>query len=92
MSTVTDPSEIQERWLSCQLDQGMFSDEVAVTYPTHGKWQKSVFVEKKLVRGTTGSEGKVRVRVLKRNGSMIAILPSPNQDVVYVQAGDVSEE
>lgn len=92
MSTVYEPNEAQERWLECHLDQGMFSDEMAVTYPPQGKWQKSVFVERKAVKGTAGSKGKVLVRVLNRNGSTIAILPSPNQDVVYVQAGDISEE
>jgi len=44
MSTVQEQAPVEERWLRCQLDEGMFSDEVAVTYPPKGKWQKSVFV------------------------------------------------
>jgi hypothetical protein len=37
-------SESREKWLTCKLDRGMFSDEVAVTYPPTEHWQKSVFV------------------------------------------------
>ena len=41
-------------WRRCQLDKGTFSDEVAVTYPPQGPWQKSVFVDANLVEGTVG--------------------------------------
>ncbi|MFO0976866.1 MAG: hypothetical protein U0996_10735 [Planctomycetaceae bacterium] len=81
-----------ERWLACQLDKGMFSDEVAVSYPPSGNLQTSVFVGVHTVRGTTGHRGKVRVRVIRRNGSLLAILPSANQDIVSVSEQDVSEE
>jgi len=43
MSTVIEPTQAEVSWLRCQLDKGMFSDEVAVTYPPKGPWQKSVF-------------------------------------------------
>lgn len=92
MSTIHEPAQAEQRWLECRVDQGMFSDELAVTYPAQGKWQKSVFVERNAVKGSPGGKGRVLVRVLRRNGSMIAILPSPNRDVVYIQAEDISDE
>ena len=92
MSTVIEPSQAEVRWLRCQLDKGMFSDEVAVTYPPHGQWQKSVFVDADSVEGSTGEIGRVRVKVIRRDGSLMAVLPSSNQDFVIVQAGDISEE
>jgi len=81
-----------ERWLTCQLDKGMFSDEVAVTYPPSGSLQTSVFVGVHTVKGATGNRGKVRVRLIRRNGSLLAILPSADQDIVSVSEQDVSEE
>ena len=69
----------------------MFSDELAVTYPSRGEWQKSVFVDRRAVKGDIGSVGKVRVVVLRQDGSLMAVLPSPEQDIVYVMPGDISE-
>jgi hypothetical protein len=92
MSTVTEPTQAEQRWLVCRIDQGMFSDELAVTYPAQGKWQKSVFVERNAVIGDAGSIGKVRVGVLRKNGSIIAVLPSPERDIVYADAGDISDQ
>ncbi len=92
MSTVIEPTHAEERWLACRVDQGMFSDELAVTYPATGMWQKSVFVERDSVRGDVGSVGKVRVAVLRKEGSIIAVLPSPERDIVFVKAGDISDQ
>jgi hypothetical protein len=92
MSTTIEPIKAEERWLRCQLDKGMFSDEIAVTYPPKGAWQKSVFVECSEVKGGAGELGKVRVVVLRCDGSIIAVLPSPNRDIVYATAEDISEE
>ncbi len=92
MSTVKEQSPAEERWLRCQLDEGMFSDEIAVTYPPKGRWQKSVFVERGAVKGGAGDVGKVRVAVLRRDGAIIAILPTPERDIVYATAEDISDE
>ena len=91
MSTITRPKQVEEGWLECQVDKGMFSDELAVTYPSRGEWQKSVFVDRRAVKGDVGAVGKVRVVVLRQDGSIMAVLPSPEQDIVYVTAGDISE-
>ena len=92
MSTITRPTQVvEEGWLECQVDKGMFSDELAVTYPPRGAWQKSVFVDRRAVKGDIGAVGKVRVVVLRQDGSLIAVLPSPEQDIVYVSPGDLSE-
>ena len=82
----------EERWLSCQLDKGMFSDEVAVTYPSSGVWKKSVFVPQTAVQGRVGSCGKVRVVALRRDNKMLAVLPSPQHDVVEVAEADTSTD
>jgi hypothetical protein len=92
MSTTIKPTKAEERWLRCQLDKGMFNDEVAVTYPPQGPWQKSVFVDANLVEGTIGGIGRVRVKTIRRDGSLMAVLPSSYQDIVIVQAEDISEE
>ena len=85
-------AEREERWLNCQLDKGMFSDEVAVTYPSTGTWKTSVFVPQGAVQGSVGSRGRVRVVVVRREGKMLAILPSPQHDVVEVVEADTSTD
>jgi hypothetical protein len=92
--SVVDPEDVQivERWLDCQLDKGMFSDEFAVTYPPHGQAQKSVFVSAAAVRGQAGQRGKVRVRVVRRGTGFMAILPSCSRDIVQISELDVSDE
>lgn len=92
MLTKFEPPKSLNCWLECRLDKGMFSDEVAVTYPAEGPWQKSVFVEKSFVKGCLGGLGKVRVIMVQNGESMIVTLPSPEQDIVYVNAGEISEE
>lgn len=91
MSTVHEPLQAEVRWLRCQLDKGMFSDEMAVTYPPQGHWQKSVFVDSDYVDGSAGDVGRVRVKLIRRSGSLMAVLPSSYQDIVIVQAEDISE-
>lgn len=91
MSTVTRPTQVEEAWLECQVDKGMFSDELAVTYPSQGAWQKSVFVDRHAVKGEIGTVGKVRVAILRKDDSIMAVLPSPEQDIVYVAPGDLSQ-
>ena len=83
-----DPTEV--RWLTCRIDKGMFSDELAVTYPLEGISQKSVFVEQSAVEGQPGGPGRVRVVTIRRNGHLMAVLPSATQDIVTVNEGDVS--
>ena len=80
-----------ERWLKCSVERGMFSDEVAVTYPADGPARTSVFVPSAEVRGTPGQEGLVRVRVARGGGAILAILPTPYQDSVAVSEADLSE-
>lgn len=90
MSTMTPPANDEVRWLACRINKGMFSDELAVTYPPEGEKQKSVFVAASDVEGGPGHQGRVRVRVVRRNGHLLAVLPSANQDIVTVKEGDVS--
>lgn len=89
MSTV---QQNEERWLSCLLDKGMFSDEIAVTYPRSGPIKKSVFVPRVKVRGKVGEGGTVRVVIIRASGKMMAVLPSSCRDVVVIAEADVSEQ
>lgn len=87
----TDVStQSEEGWLDCQLDKGMFSNEVAVTYPSTGTWKRSVFVPQEVVQGKIGSRGKVRVTVFRRQGKMLAVLPNSQRDIVEVAESDVA--
>lgn len=84
-------SQAEVCWLQCQVDKGMFSDELAVTYPPRGPWQKSVFVDRHAVEGDVGTVGRVWVEVYRRDGSILAVLPSPEQDIVHAVSEDISE-
>lgn len=76
-------------WLRVRLDSGMFSDEVAVTYPpSTTEWQKSVFVPAAFVRGDK-PQGEVKVDVLEKDGTRYAVLPSSQRDIVKVEVADL---
>jgi hypothetical protein len=79
-------------WLRVRLDMGMFSDEVAVTYPASQVSQKSVFVPRSCVRGDE-PRGEVKVSVVvKDDGTRYAVLPSPRRDVVRVEGADLVQQ
>lgn len=80
-------------WLRCRLDDGMFSDEVAVTYPASDKlhWQKSVFVPRSYVRSGGEQHGEVMVNVVVKDGTRYAVLPSPRRDIVKVEDADLEQ-
>jgi hypothetical protein len=81
-------------WLRCRLDSGMFSDEVAVTYPAsaNNAWQKSVFVPLSSVRGEIGSQGEVLVSVVVKDGTHYAMLPSSECDIVKAEDADLRQQ
>jgi hypothetical protein len=79
-------------WLRCKLDKGMFSDEVAVTYPSTYPWQKSVFVPRSCVRNGRGELGEVKVVVVVKDGARYAVLPSPLRDIVRVEGADLDQQ
>lgn len=81
-------------WLRCRLDMGMFSDEVAVTYPAgagSGYWQKSVFVPSTCVRQESENTGKVKVVLIVKEGQRFAVLPSSQRDIVTPAEGDITQ-
>lgn len=78
----------ETRWLRCRVDKGMFSDELAVTYPTEGTYRKSVFVLRDHVR-VEGDRGSVRVLVTSKGGRTFATLPSARRDMVLVAPSDL---
>jgi hypothetical protein len=74
-------------WLRCRLDDGMFSDEMAVTYPaTQHERQMSVFVPSAYVRPESKHCGDVMVEVLEAAGARFAVLPSSERDIVRIEA------
>jgi hypothetical protein len=79
-------------WLRCRLDRGMFSDEVAVTYPDSTQWQKSVFVPRSCVRPDSENHGEVMVNVFVEDGKRYAVLPTPWRDIVRVEDADLSQQ
>jgi len=82
-----------ESWLNCQIDKGMFKDEVAVTYQAEQQGERSVFVSRSSVKGNVGGTGKVRVVVVDAKGSgALAILPSANRDIISIRRTDLSEQ
>jgi hypothetical protein len=78
-------------WLRCRLDEGMFSDEVAVTYPAVSPAQKSVFVPRSYVRAVAEHQGEVMVTVVVKDGTQFAVLPTPRRDIVRVEAADLRQ-
>jgi len=89
--TETLIQQSNKRWLQCQLDRGMFSDEIAVTYPPTGNLRRSVFVPLTEVKGNPGSRGKVQVVILQRGDKVFALLPSSQKELVEVCKSDISD-
>ena len=81
----------QQRWLRCQLDRGMFSDESVVTYPSHGAPLASVFVPSVNVRGHPGGLGLVHVVVTNPGGQLMATLPTSYGECVAVSEVDLED-
>lgn len=79
-------------WLRCKLDQGMFSDEFAVTYPATEHWQKSVFVPREYVRQEDANRGVVKVTLVEKDGARYAVLPSSRRDIVKVEEADIARQ
>ena len=80
-------------WLLCQLDSGMFSDEVVVSYPASPSHrQRSGFVHRSFVRSASEHQGEVKVRVLIHDGRKFAVLPTPDGDIVSVEDADLRQQ
>ncbi len=82
---------MKSKWLECKLEKGMFSDEIAVTYPATRFIKKSVFVPIEFVQGNIGSHGKVRVSIYRHDNKVFAILPNSEHDIVEVNDLELSE-
>jgi hypothetical protein len=80
---------MEERWLKCKVYRGMFSDEMAVKVPQSNGEMLGYFVPKVMVANGAGSEGRLRVRVLRREGITLAILPTEYSDAIAVQESDL---
>jgi hypothetical protein len=90
MSTMTPHANVEMKWLTCRIYKGMFSDERAIAYPVDSEKQISVFVPDASIQGQPGEIGKVQVKIARRNGTIFALLPSAEQDVVAVREADLT--
>jgi hypothetical protein len=80
-------------WLKCTISKGMFSDELAISYPPAGAkpCASSVFVPRTMVRGEPGAQGKVRVTFFPEGQVTWAVLPADDQPLVQVSLEDLEE-
>ena len=72
------------KWLKCDVQQGMFSDEFTVIVQTRSGGRMSFFVPR---AAADNEQKRVKVRVAEREGYAIATLPDDLQSTV-----DVSNE
>jgi hypothetical protein len=79
---------MSEQWLKCQVFKGMFSDEKAVLY-RFGQLNVSVFVPKDCVEVDAEPEGRVKVRVFERDGTVWAVFPNSQSAVAAVNNADL---
>ncbi len=81
-------------WLRCRVVKGMFSDEVAVTYPgvPDRPDQVSVFLPRSCVRAQTEDQGEVMVDVIVEDGIHLARLPSEYPVVVEAEESDLRRQ
>ena len=89
------PNMVQQ-WLRCRVVKGMFSDELAITYPPRGATSvTSVFVPRDMVHSEVDKEGKdgegkVKVMVFREDNSAWAVLPSDQQQVIPIDESDLT--
>ena len=76
---------MSETWLTCEIGDGMFSDEMVVVFDTDKGEVVSFFVPKSCVESLAGTKGRVKVRVFEDGGHTWAVLPNEVQSVVPVK-------
>ncbi len=72
------------KWLKCEIQKGMFSDELTVIVRTRSGESVAVFVPRDSAQEANGRDGRVKVRVSENGGHAFALLPDANQSVVDV--------
>lgn len=70
---------MSEKWLSCKVEQGMFSDENVVVVTNVNGESVSFFVPK-----STIENGRVRVMVFEKDQKLWAVLPTEDRAIVPV--------
>jgi hypothetical protein len=73
-----------EKWLTCKIEKGMFSDEFTVLVTNDQGEAISVFVPKSKVDGA-----KVRVRAFTVSDRTFAVLPDERHTAVLVKLADL---
>jgi hypothetical protein len=78
-----------EAWLKCAVSKGMFSDELAVQCQPLGGAPRSFFVPKSKVADVANAEGRLHVRIFKKDQTVWAVLPTENKAIIPVDESDV---
>lgn len=79
---------MHNKWLECEVQAGMFSDEKVVTVGVGDKAQ-SFFVPTHCVKEENG-KGFVFAKVFKINEHWWAVIPSPEQPEIVVEASKIA--
>ena len=77
---------MEETWLRCRIDRGMFSDELTVIVTAANGEPMSVFIPREFVQGNAPGEGRVRVRIVREDQFAWAVLPDDNQTQLPIGA------
>lgn len=71
-------------WLRCSILKGIFSDERVVKIK-----EQSFFVHRDQVQGNVDQPGKVKVRILRKENGVWAMLPSEDGTMIQVSPDDL---
>jgi hypothetical protein len=74
------------RWLRCEVNKGMFSDELTVTVKTRSGESVAVFVPR---QAADDQNKRVRVNAFQTDGDYLAVLPDVQQSVIHVDERDL---
>lgn len=77
------------QWLPCVVQPGMFSTERLVVLLDKSGERISTFVDARFVRGEPGEAGQVLVQAFEDDDATWAMIPSEQQEILWVNEGDL---
>lgn len=76
-----DQMQQQQKWITCMVYPGMFSDELVVEIN-----DRSFFVSRDAVRKRQGDRGEILVTVVEADGKEWAVVPTSTSETVPLGA------
>ena len=73
--------EQQQAWITCNVYDGMFSDELVVELG-----DRSFFVKSSSVRNRASDRGEIRVTIVEADGRWWAVMPTNTNETVLLHA------